>query len=41
MTKEDFQKISSIQKRATKMVIELRSWDYKDSLDTLGFKYPG
>ena len=36
MTKGDIQKIERVQKRATRMVIELRSLDYVDRLDALG-----
>ena len=36
LSKEDIIKIESIQRRATKMVIELRSMEHEDRLKELG-----
>ena len=40
MTKGDIQKIEKVQRRATRMVIELRSLNYKDRLNVLGLTTP-
>ena len=36
MNKADIKKLEGIQKRATKMVIELRSMEYEERLEVLG-----